>query len=373
MIDLAQNKNAPWIPNVHSINVKTVGWMIEALEIDPFDSNHWLYGTGLSLYGGHDLLNWDSKHNVTIQVLANGIEETSVQDLIVPPGQSLVCSMGDIAGFRHLSLTTPPSAALPFYGTTTSLDYAGGEPRTQILVGNSADGTNIQLSLSSDAGTTWTQYSGAMTSPGGGHAAISANATSIVWSTGGSGVLVSKNRGSFTSVTGLSQNALVTSDKRNNTVFYGSSGGGITVSADGGSTFGTSVKLGRSNSVNKIVANPTVAGDVWASTDQGLFHSTNYARTFNQTAGPAAGYGFALGKSTKNAYKYNIFGFFTVNSVTALYESQDLGSSWTMISDSTHGFGSANSNPVAASQDTEGLVFVGTNGRGIFYGMPENT
>ena len=41
-----------------------------------------------------------------------------------------------------------------------------------------------------------------------------------------------------------------------------------------------------------------------------------------------------------------------------------------MISDASHGFGSANSNPVAASQNQEGLVFVGTNGRGIFYGTP---
>ena len=344
--------------------------MIEALEIDPFDSNHWLYGTGLSLYGGHDLLNWDSKHNVTIQVLASGIEETSVQDLIAPPGQALVSSMGDIAGFKHVSLTTSPNATHPFYGTTTSLDYAGNSPKTQVLIGNSADGTNIQISLSQDAGTTWTQYTGATASPAGGHAALSASGTSIVWSTGGNGVQVSENSGSFTAVTGLNQGALVASDKRNDTVFYGSSGGAIAVSMNGGSTFGTAVKLGNSNSVNKIVANPTVAGDVWASTDQGLFHSTNYGKTFTSIAGPTAGYGFALGKSTKNTYKYNIFGFFTVNGATALYVSQDAASTWTKISDSTHGFGSANSNPVAASQDTEGLVFVGTNGRGVFYGTP---
>ena len=344
--------------------------MIEALEIDPFDSNHWLYGTGESVYGGHDLLNWDTKHNVSISVLANGIEETSVQDLIVPPGQSLVSSMGDIAGFKHASLTAAPGATLPFYGTTTSLDYAGNTPKTQVLIGNSADGTTIQIALSYDAGTTWSQNYAASASPAGGHAALSASATSIVWSTGSSGVQVSKNSASFTTATGLSQGALVASDKRNDTVFYGSNGGGVAVSTNGGSTFGTAVKLGSSSTVNKIVANPTVAGDVWASTDLGLFHSTNYGKTFNATTGPTAGRGFALGKSTKNTYKYNIFGSFTVKGVTALFESQDIGATWTMISDATHGFGSASSNPVAASQDTEGLVFVGTNGRGVFYGTP---
>ncbi len=34
--------------------------MIESLEIDPFDSDHWLYGTGLTILGGHDLTKWDS-------------------------------------------------------------------------------------------------------------------------------------------------------------------------------------------------------------------------------------------------------------------------------------------------------------------------
>ena len=34
--------------------------MIEALEIDPHDSDHWLYATGLTVYGGHDLTKWDT-------------------------------------------------------------------------------------------------------------------------------------------------------------------------------------------------------------------------------------------------------------------------------------------------------------------------
>ena len=342
--------------------------MIESLEIDPFDSNHWLYGTGESIYGGHDLLNWDTKYNVSISVLASGVEETSVQDLIAPPGQALVSSMGDIAGFKHTSLTTAPAATLPFYGTTTSLDYAGNVPKTQVLTANSADGTTIQIANSYDAGSTWSQNYAASASLAGGRAALSASATSIVWSTSSNGVQVSKNSGGFTAVTGLSQGAFVASDKRNDTVFYGSSGGSIAISTDGGSSFANLVKLGSSSSVAKIVANPTVAGDIWATTDTGLFHSTNYGKTFNATSGPTQGYAFALGKG--NGSSPNIFGFFVINGVTALYESQNLGSTWTQISDLKTGFGSASSNPVAASQDTVGLVFVGTNGRGVFYGTP---
>lgn len=28
-----------------------------------FDSNHWLYGTGATIFGSHDLLRWDTAHN----------------------------------------------------------------------------------------------------------------------------------------------------------------------------------------------------------------------------------------------------------------------------------------------------------------------
>jgi len=99
--------------------------MIEGLSIDPFDSNHWLYGTGLTLMGGHDLLNWDTMHNVTLSVLATGIEETSVQGLIAPPvGGPLLSVVGDDGGFLHSSLDNAPATAFktPSYGTTTYVE-----------------------------------------------------------------------------------------------------------------------------------------------------------------------------------------------------------------------------------------------------------
>jgi xyloglucan-specific exo-beta-1,4-glucanase len=79
--------------------------MIEALEINPFDSDHWLYGTGLTLYGGHDLTKWDTaERNVTISSLAVGIEEMAVLGLASPPGGSeLLAAVGDDCGFTFKS------------------------------------------------------------------------------------------------------------------------------------------------------------------------------------------------------------------------------------------------------------------------------
>ena len=97
---------APWMgPDSTAGDITMqIGWMMESLVIDPFDSNHWLYGTGETIYGGHDLLKWDSgdSRNVTLKSLANGVEETAVQGLISPPsGPPLISVVGDVDGTYH--------------------------------------------------------------------------------------------------------------------------------------------------------------------------------------------------------------------------------------------------------------------------------
>lgn len=39
-----------------------ISLLCDSLVIDPFDSNHWLYGTGLTVYGGRDLTSWGKDH-----------------------------------------------------------------------------------------------------------------------------------------------------------------------------------------------------------------------------------------------------------------------------------------------------------------------
>lgn len=148
---------APWIGPDYTITTldKQIGWWMEALSIDPFDSNHWLYGTGETIYGGHDLLNWDTTHNVTIDSLANGVEEDAVQGLISPPsGPQLLSAVGDNGGksyhlsskryfslqpkgFVHLDLTKAPQTSFsPVWSTNVDLDFAGNVPSTMVRIGN---------------------------------------------------------------------------------------------------------------------------------------------------------------------------------------------------------------------------------------------
>lgn len=124
---------APWIYNsfISVSGAEQLGWMIEALEIDPFDSDHWMYGTGLTMYGGYDLTDWDTSHNITITSLANGIQEFVPQWVSSAPGGSeLLVAVGDDSGFTFVSssnLGTSPQEAWenPFWATSTSVGKFG--------------------------------------------------------------------------------------------------------------------------------------------------------------------------------------------------------------------------------------------------------
>lgn len=124
---MIQTEKAPWInAGFVSQDSKRLGWMIEALEINPLDSDHWLYATGLTVYGGHDLTKWDTDHNVSISSLADGIEEMAVLGLAsVPGGSELLAAVGDDNGFTFKtsdSLRTSPQTPWMTPMWTTSTD-----------------------------------------------------------------------------------------------------------------------------------------------------------------------------------------------------------------------------------------------------------
>ncbi|KAF7306680.1 Carbohydrate-binding module family 1 protein [Mycena indigotica] len=366
---------APWIgPNyVDGTPGNTqIGWMMESLQIDPFDGNHWLYGTGETIYGGRDLKTWDTKHNVSISSLADGIEETSVQALISPPsGPPLISALGDIQGFVHNSLTTPPPLSgvwsNPQWSTTADLDYAGNAPSTIVRIGTGDSSQGKQVAISNDGGATWAQDYGAADNVQGGKVAISANGDTVLWRTAGQGVLVSQYTNAFAAVSSLPAAAVIASDKRNNSVFYAAYASSFYLSTDGGKTFAVKATLGSSNNMQKIAVHPSVTGDVWVTSDNGLFHSTNMGSTFTKISGPTAAWQMALG-APKTAGGYPAL--FVAANIGGIgyFRSDDQGTNWIQINDAAHGFGSVSSNPIAADLKTYGRVYIGTNGRGIFYG-----
>ncbi|KAF8319958.1 Oligoxyloglucan reducing end-specific cellobiohydrolase [Clavulina sp. PMI_390] len=367
---------APWLGgpidpnNSAQLGVNRIGWMMEALVIDPFDSNHWLYGTGATIFGSHDLLRWDTVHNVTLKSLADGIEETAILDLISPPsGPLLVSAVGDIGGFVHNSLTTATTAfGLTSWATTTGVDYAGLNPTNFVRVGNTASTTELQMAISTDSGATWNYYYGAAYNVYGGHVAYSASAITILWSTASNGVMVSKYSASFSTVSTLPATSVIASDKKNDTVFYGGYASSFYVSTNSAVSFTVAQTFSGASSVNKIAANYATAGDVWVSTDVGLYHITNYGASISSISGWTKAWPVALGapKTTGGYPAVYVGGYYL--GVGGYFRSDDGGVNWYQINDSTHGFGSIASNVLAADPRTYGQVYLGTNGRGISVG-----
>ncbi|KAG6845973.1 hypothetical protein H0H87_011021 [Tephrocybe sp. NHM501043] len=360
---------APWLgPNyVDTVQGdKQIGWMMEALVIDPFDSNHWLYGTGATIYGGRDLLKWDTARNVTINAWADGIEETSIQNLIsLPSGPSLLSAVGDLGGFVHNSLTSPPSASFsnPTWATSADIDFAGLNPTNIVRIGT-GDRT-------------------------GGKVALSADGTTVLWRTSANGVQVSSNQATFSAVSSLPSTAVIASDKKTASIFYGASGSSFYISTDNGKTFTVKGSLGSSAYPSKIVVHPTVTGDVWVSSDTGLFHSTDSGATFIAISGVTQAWAIALGAPATTGGYPALFAAANIGGV-GYFRSDDKGVNWVKINDAAHGFGSASANCLTADPriygryellhrlstfqaDPKPSVYIGTNGRGIFYGDASGT
>lgn len=361
---------APWInENFVSVDTKKLGWMIEALEINPHDSDHWLYGTGLTIFGGHDLTNWDSGAKVSVQSLADGIEEFAVLGLAsVPGGSELLAAVGDDSGFTFESradLDTSPETAWdnPMFTSSTDVDFAGTAGENVVRVGNV--GGSPQLALSSDGGKTWELSEAAGNEAYGGRVAMSADGETIVWSTESSGVLRSAGGATFTAVDGVSQGAVVASDKQEAATFYAGSDS-LLVSTDGGETWSEGGSLGDATSIRDIVAHPLVAGEIYVSTDAGVFRSTDSGATLEQTSSDLTEtQRISLGLGAGDSWVVYAFG--SGSEGAKLYASADDGATWEDVQ-GAQGFGSISANVVAGSANEAGLVYVGTNGRGVFYG-----
>ncbi|MFL6306040.1 MAG: WD40/YVTN/BNR-like repeat-containing protein [Candidatus Sulfotelmatobacter sp.] len=355
-----------------------LGWMVESLEIDPFDSNHMLYGTGATMYGTKDLTNWDSGGVVNFSVAAVGIEETAVQDLISPPtGKAqLISAIGDVGGFTHNDLTTPSVMdANPVFTTGTSLDYAELNPSFIVRVGSG--GTNgMNIGFSSDGGQTWTPGATQPSGASGGTVAAAADGGRVVWSSG-PGVFFSTDKGStWTPSIGAPIGASVRSDRVNPTKFYAFANGTFYISTDGGQTFAATAttNLPPAGTSAQFKATPGREGDIWlaggsATTTYGIWHSLDGGNSFFKLPSVDAASTIGFGKPAP-FHKYPaLYSSAEVSGTWGIYRSDDGGFAWTRINDDRHQYAQTNS-AITGDRRIYGRVYFGTNGRGIIYGDP---
>ncbi|MFE3038023.1 cellulose binding domain-containing protein [Streptomyces canus] len=352
-----------------------LGWMTESLEIDPFNSNRMMYGTGATLYGTENLTNWDAGEQFTIKPMVQGLEETAVNDLASPPsGAPLLSALGDIGGFRHTDLTKVPSMMFtsPNFTTTTSLDFAETNPNTVVRTGNLDSGPHI--AFSTDNGANWFAGTDPSGVSAGGTVAAASDGSRFVWSPDGTGVQYTTGFGSsWSASSGIPAGAIVESDRVDAKTFYGFKSGKFYVSTDGGATFTASAASGLpSGDSVRFKALPGVKGDVWlagGATDgaYGLWHSTNGGTSWTKLANVDQADAIGFGKAATGASYQTLYTSAKIGGVRGVFRSTDKGASWTRINDDAHQWGWTGA-AITGDPRVYGRVYVSTNGRGVIYG-----
>ncbi|MBA2680304.1 MAG: cellulose binding domain-containing protein, partial [Ktedonobacteraceae bacterium] len=375
--------NAPWLNfgntnPVDPVPAVKLGWMIEGLNIDPFNSDRMMYGTGATLYGTNNLTAWDTGGQVAIKSTAMGIEETAVTDLISPPANAhLYSTVGDVGGWRHDDLTKSPAAmySIPYAGTNSAIDYAELNPNFIVRVGYgnpSASPAVTSSAFSYDGGATWfagnKDISGISTS--GGSVAAAADASRVLWAPKNATISYSTDNGNtWIASTGIPQNAVVASDRVNAKKFYGYGQNKFWMSTDGGATFAATTATGLPVLSGTIVvkAMPGHEGDIWVTGGTaGIWHSTDSGSTFTQVANVTEAHGIGFGMAAPGKSYMALYALATISGVQGVFRSDDAGSTWIQINDSQHQYGATCC--VTGDPRIYGRVYFGTNGLGIIYG-----
>ncbi|MER7417177.1 cellulose binding domain-containing protein [Micromonospora peucetia] len=351
-----------------------LGWMNESVEIDPHDSNRFLYGTGATIYGSTDLTKWDTGGQFTIRPMVKGLEETAVLDLVSPPsGAPLVSALGDIGGFRHTDLDAVPPMMFtqPTFTSTTSLDYAETKPGVLVRAGNFADADrpgDSHVAFSTDGGANWFQGTEPSGVNSGGTVAASADGSRFVWAPGDAGQPVVHSVGfgtSWTASTGVPANTTIESDRVNPNRFYGFSGGKLYVSTNGGASFTASTAAGLPTTGNvKFKALPGKEGELWLAGEGGLWRSSDSGATFTKLGRVSTAGNVGFGRAAPGRTYPALYLFGTVDGQPGVHRSDDTGATWVRINDDQHQYGNAGE-ALTGDPRVYGRVYLGTNGRGI--------
>jgi hypothetical protein len=387
------------------------------LVVDPFNSNHVMYGSGQTIWQTMDIGDADGVATSTSVVNhanatnwaigAQGLEETDILQMVSPPSgpADLVSEMGDLGGFTHTDLNHSPTTGQqsnPAFTTGSGVDFAQNNPLIMARVGSPSYASTLAGAYSSDGGLTWKPFATqpAGITSGGGTIAVSADGSTFVWMPYDVGVAASystDNGNTWTASTGAPAQInnytqeTILADRVNPKKFYlfdpqGSNGATpLYVSTDGAHTF--TLASTPANYDIALYVSPAAEGDLWLSSNNGLFHSTDSGATFASITGTKTSYNLGFGASAPGSTYPTIYMvglqssdtlctdgsdpsvFFTVAS-TCLYRSVDEGKTFIRINDLAHQYGYINT--ITGDSRVFGRIFLGTAGRGIIEGDSPN-
>ncbi|MGA7674225.1 MAG: xyloglucanase [Rhizomicrobium sp.] len=374
------------------------GWMISGLAIDPLDSTHVAFTTGATVYASNDL----GKPAMLWKPWINGVEETAILTLASPPaGPPLLSGFGDIGGFAHDKLDVSPSSMFtnPVFGNTNTIDFAGMAPNIVVRSGTSQTKDGPTLAYSTDYGHSWAPI---IVPPLRGKNAQGAvelkrydldGDINIVTSADGKTFIVmtpipllTHDHGlTWAAAKGLPLWSRVVADRVDPQRFYAFDLVNLVVLAsnDGGASFLPLATTGLPGAVVykwptnpdaawPLMATPGIEGDLWIKSGDGqkLFHSSDGGQSFKEVITNMSIDALAFGKAAPGKDYPTLFAFGWNSPVRMIFRSTDMGKTWKRINDDDHQYG-WRFRCIAGDPRVFGRVYVGTDGRGIVYGEPE--
>lgn len=374
-------------------------WGNTALTIDPNNTARVWMTNGYGVLKTDDIgtgtsSNWEA-------VMQN-LEEIVTIDLKVPPvvgGADLMATTADMVGWCIVDRTVTPKSTIAdfdYVAFGASTDYCQNQPERSCFVGIDQTGVNAKYTgYTNDNGATWQPFANQTPGDAGVIAMSADNPLNIVWAPCCWAAPVFTLDGGVTWTTcqgiaagwqhGISywwngQNLIA--DRANGNRFYYIDQNDFYYSNDRGATWtkGYNQFPAWHSSLN-LKSNPGQEGELWASFPRsgdtlttkhhGLYHSTDGGLTFSETNTLQWINYIALGKGNSDAIPFlYAHGRKAGTNYDAIYKSEDKGQTWIQISSPTQSQ-FANISVMEADQRTKDLVYIGTSGRGIFWGSAD--
>ena len=347
------------------LNEAKLGWWTSDINIDPFNSDEVMYGTGATIYATTNMTALGTGTPVTVKFHAYGLEETAVFEMISPPagGPQLYSIMGDLTGFSHVDVTKcPDEAHFMADGKPSDIDCAWLNPNIAVMCGDMRN----SLRYTTD-GVTWNHCKALPESAQDGKVAMSADGKSFIWTPASSAnkPFITPDYGTtWYNVNGLGYGSTIVADRVNPLKFYAVCDSMFYVSTDGGYNFTptTAVMEGAG-----IAAVGDKEGDVWVYNEGLMMHTEDGGQTFEPIKNfKCRAMGFGAPKKEGDYMVIYAMGS-TEESGDGIYRSEDKGKTWQRINDEHHLFGNLTLS-ITGDSEIYGRVYFATNGRGIVMG-----
>ncbi len=345
-----------------------LGWMMGDLEIDPFNSDEMIYGTGATIYRSTNLTKWGSEE-INFEVRCAGLEETAVHTLRAANSDEirLYSGMGDIDGFTHYDVDKVPDHLNGNGSMTGTYSIACAYNAPQIAA-RTGDG-NYPIAITTDGGKTWKD----VRKPKGvggdcGTVEVNCDGSVIYWTNASAaGIYYTKDCGdTWEKMEKSFGSAKMSADCFDPGVLYVYTGLSLNITKDGGQSFSVSSSFIPEGC--NLYASPEKEGDLWLATAAGgVYLLTDYGQGELIRKNIQGAKSFAIGAAKDENSPMTLYAIGRNEDVYGVWRSCDSGETWQRINDDMHQFG-AIGDSMAADLRTFGQVYFGSNGRGILMG-----